>query len=134
MSSYPTDFLKENWNAIFIIIIIIFVLIFVFSSLGVTFNDNKIVKKVVTIEGLKTRGQGLKTTIKGDGLCDKFSSQPHELNKKCNELSEENCNATSCCGWLNKEKCVAGKADGPTFRSNKGKEFKVISWDFMKSK
>ena len=134
MSSYPTDFLKENWNAIFIIIISIFVLIFLFSSLGITFNDNKIVKKVVTIEGLKTSGQGLKTTIKGHGLCDKFSSQPHELNKQCNELSEENCNATSCCGWLNKEKCVAGKADGPTFHSIKGKEFKVTSWDFMKSK
>ena len=69
--------------------------------------------------------------ITGESICSLYSSKPSELNSKCNSLTETNCNATSCCGWLNGSSCVAGNAQGPTFRTKNGKNIEIntyITW------
>ena len=69
--------------------------------------------------------------ITGESLCTLYSSQPMELNNKCNMLTKQNCNSTSCCGWLNGSSCVAGGANGPTFRTTKGQAIEVKSYSYM---
>jgi hypothetical protein len=64
-------------------------------------------------------------------LCSLYASQPQVLNGKCGTLTEKNCNATSCCIWLNGASCVAGDASGPTFRTSKGKPIDVKSYSYQ---
>ena len=64
----------------------------------------------------------------GGSLCSLYASQPQVLNDKCGLLTETNCNVTSCCVWLNGTSCVAGGANGPTFRTSKGKPVEVKSY------
>ena len=66
--------------------------------------------------------------ITGESICSLYSSKPSELNSKCNSLTETNCNATSCCGWLNGSSCVAGNAQGPTFRTKNGKNIEINTY------
>ena len=66
--------------------------------------------------------------ITGNSLCSMYASNPAELNRKCNSLTEINCNSTSCCGWLNGNSCVAGDALGPTFRTKQGKNIDIKSY------
>ena len=66
----------------------------------------------------------------GDSLCTSFASQPMKLNESCGTLSKTNCNATSCCVWLNETSCVAGDKNGPTFRTTKGKPIEVENYMF----
>lgn len=66
----------------------------------------------------------------GDSLCTSFASQPMKLNESCGTLSKTNCNATSCCVWLNETSCVAGGKNGPTFRTTKGKPIEVENYMF----
>jgi hypothetical protein len=64
-------------------------------------------------------------------LCSLYSSQPMNLNEKCNSLTEGNCKVTSCCVWLNGKSCQAGDASGPTFRTKDGKPIDVDNYYFM---
>ena len=48
----------------------------------------------------------------GDAFC-KVYTNPTELASKCTTLTSDNCNATSCCIWVNGSKCVTGSASGP---------------------
>ena len=66
--------------------------------------------------------------ITGESICSLYSSKPAELNSKCGSLTETNCNATSCCVWLNGETCVAGNAQGPTFLTKNGKTIDVKTY------
>lgn len=70
-------------------------------------------------------------TISGESLCSLYASKPTELNSKCNSLTETNCNTTSCCVWLNGEKCVAGNSQGPTFLTTNGKNIDIKNYSFM---
>jgi hypothetical protein len=47
------------------------------------------------------------------------------VKKSCTKLTKKNCNATTCCVMLNGKKCVAGNQDGPTFKTDSGKDIKV---------
>jgi hypothetical protein len=67
----------------------------------------------------------------GGSLCSLYGSQPQVLNTKCGLLTETNCNATSCCGWLNGSTCVAGDRNGPTFRTSKGKPIDIQTYSFQ---
>jgi len=64
-------------------------------------------------------------------LCTLYGTQPLVLNEKCGALTEKNCNATSCCVWLNGTSCVAGNASGPTFRTTKGKPIEVQYYSYQ---
>jgi len=137
--------LKNNWGPISFIIIGLITFIGFFKVLGINLNinnKNKVVTKVITVEGFDTKDdsedainnendtENTNNNIYSDGLCDKYASQPHILNKQCNALTETNCKATSCCGWLNNESCVSGDESGPTFQSNNGKEINIKKWNY----
>lgn len=136
--------LKKNWGPISFIIIGLILFIGFIKVLGINLNvgnKNKVVRKVITVEGFESNEEpnkktdkktsvNTKSNIYSDGLCDKYSSQPHILDKHCNDLTETNCKATSCCGWLNNESCVAGDKSGPTFHSINGKEIITNKWEF----
>lgn len=50
----------------------------------------------------------------------------YNLEKKCNDLTQNNCNLTSCCVWMSGNKCKAGNENGPTF--NTGTDGKSIPY------
>jgi len=54
---------------------------------------------------------------------------------KCNTLTQNNCNKTSCCVWLNDDKidnkCVKGNVNGPTFNTDKNGKTVKSSYYFM---
>ena len=51
-------------------------------------------------------------------FCEVNRGSSGSLDSKCNSLTRNNCNDTSCCNWTSNKKCVAGGKDGPTFDSN----------------
>ena len=120
--AYIESFWKEQWYTILLFVVGMLTLLAFFSILGIKFEDdkNKTLKKIVTIEAFTPSNFS-------EGLCSTYSNDPPTLEKKCNMLSEKNCNLTSCCGWLNKETCVAGNKSGPNYQ-----DVKVTSWDFSK--
>jgi len=124
--AYIQDFWKEQWYNIIFVVVIMLTLIAGFSILGINFKEhqNKHLKKIVTIEAFGGSDYS-------NGLCSTYLSDPPTLEKKCNALSEKNCNLTSCCGWLNKSHCVAGNKTGPNYHSKNGKPITVSHWDFM---
>jgi hypothetical protein len=73
---------------------------------------------------------GSSEAITGESLCSIYSSKPQELTTKCGELTEKNCNSTSCCLWLNGQSCVAGNANGPTFRTTGGKNIDIKYYSY----
>lgn len=46
-----------------------------------------------------------------DVFCNKYSGT--QLENKCSELTEDNCNITDCCVFVNGVKCMAGSEIGP---------------------
>lgn len=109
-------FFSENGISIINVVIIFLMLIVMFSMLGINFNPikNKTVQKVVEIESF--------TCNRSDLL---------ENEKGCNTLSRPNCISTSCCGWLNEEKCVSSDTNHvyPNFLSDAtGNKIKITSF------
>ena len=49
-------------------------------------------------------------------------------------LTKENCNVTSCCIWLNQDKCVAGNELGPTFLTDENKKKINVDYFYYKNK
>ena len=114
-------FLRAQGAYIIMVVVIFFTFLTMFSILGVTFNpvEDKHIQKVVTIESFEDSDFI-------DGLCEKHSGEPHEIEEKCTALTEDNCNSTSCCVWLNGKKCVAGDSNGPTYHTHGGKDIDVL--------
>jgi hypothetical protein len=112
-------FLRTQGSYIIMIVVIFLTLLTLFSILGVTFTsvEDKHIQKVVTIESFDSDFS--------DGLCEKHSDEPHEIEEKCKALTEDNCNSTSCCVWLNGEKCVSGNRHGPTYHTDGDKDIDV---------
>jgi len=48
-----------------------------------------------------------------DAFCDKYQGTS-QLGEKCESLTEDNCNLTDCCVFVNGNKCMAGGANGPS--------------------
>ena len=109
-------FFSANGLSILNVVIIFLMFIVLFSMVGVNFNPpkNRKVQKVVEIEGFSCN------------LAD-----PPENEKQCNYLSKTNCISTSCCGWLNGEKCVSSDLHhrNPNFLSDaQGNKIIVKTW------
>ena len=106
---------------IFIVVIILFGIILVMNFFNIK-NKNKQpptkqLKEVVIIEKMS-----INTDLTYDNtasFCTSHDNLPSgsNLEESCNNLTNENCNSVSCCVLLNGEKCVAGDADGPTFKT-----------------
>jgi hypothetical protein len=143
-----TDFLKENYLNIAIAVAIIFGALIVFSINGWNFATtpkNPVLIQEVTMESMQNnnstdellgknkieyaQGDDLDTLKELDkmnmtpvsGFCEQYRGNSGELEKACNELTTSNCNETSCCvltGSKGSTKCVAGGADGPTYKTD----------------
>ena len=121
---YVRNFLKNKWKNILIFIIIMLFLLTFFSILGITFSENpstKKIKKTISIEGMSDAVDAVDAVdaIDDDYICTKHVKHPQVIDKMCNDLSEKSCKIISCCGWLNKEKCVGGDKFGPTYHPDK---------------
>lgn len=118
------------------VFLIIFVLIFammIISMYNLDMSPDSL-RHADTANQLK-----ISTTIEGfdkignQTFCDKYSSNPNNLNTECGKFGEGTCNTTKCCVWLNGEKCVAGDKNGPTFMSDDdGKQIEVKKYMFRK--
>ena len=86
----------------------IFVLLMIAVLNVILTNSNA--KEMVTIEGVETLATGARA------FCDSYKGSSSRLNSACGKLIENNCNETPCCVFTNK-KCVAGGANGPTYRN-----------------
>lgn len=49
-----------------------------------------------------------------NSLCTTYGSKPIEMEAACSALTGKNCMNSSCCVYVNGNKCVAGSALGPT--------------------
>lgn len=70
---------------------------------------------------------------KAESFCKSNSSSSNTLNKKCNQLTQNNCNSTSCCVWTSDAKCVAGNAEGPIFNTDNNGKTKDLDYYYYKN-
>lgn len=108
-------YFKENYISILNMVLLFLFFISFFAIMGVNFEtpQNKKITKVVEIEGFTCNA----------------NQEANEL--QCNTLSEDNCVATGCCGWLNGTTCVSSDTynKNPNFYSDaSGNAIKVKSW------
>ena len=120
------NFSRSNILNIFIGVIIIFALIILIDVSNLNLNpepSNKKVMQVVNIEALQNNNTN--TSINLNPISDFCKSSSDSLKSSCEKLTKKNCNSTSCCVVLNGDKCVAGNQDGPTFKTDSGKDITV---------
>jgi cytoskeletal protein RodZ len=65
------------------------------------------------------------TSINMSPVDDFCKSNSASLKESCAKLTKKNCNSTTCCVVLNGKKCVAGNQDGPTFKTESGKDISI---------
>ena len=120
-----SSFFKENIVSIITIAIVIIGILVISSMLGINFDTYKksSLDKIVTIE-----------TFENNSLCNVHKSNPIELNKKCQELTNDNCKVTGCCILLNGKKCVAGNLNGPIFLTDSSGNNINIDYFYYKNK
>lgn len=146
--AYPENFLQAHGAAILTIVVVLLSSLTAFQMLGISFAEptDEVIDRVVTIETMEQRADEkktkadteqqpkLSTSRRGLGVdvkpqwagsaCAVYSSQPHQLEAYCTNLSDSGCAAMDCCVWLNGERCAAGDAAGPTFHNVDVKYFR----------
>ena len=109
----------------------------IMNTLGINLNIEEHPKKliqVITMEAFqkqeKEKGQDQKGNITSgaDAFCQSYKGNSGNLNTACGNLTNKNCNATSCCILTSDQKCVAGNADGATY--NTDSNGKTINLDY----
>jgi hypothetical protein len=132
------NFIKENSKEIIIIVIVVFVLLVVMNIRGIDLNepkeDTKIVQQV-TVETVNTiepfeqeTDDNIQTLMSSSShnFCESYLGQSSGLEESCNQLTKTNCGEVKCCVYAN-DKCVAGDANGPTYKTDK--DGKLITMD-----
>ena len=148
--AYPEDFLQEHGPAILAVAIVLLTLLTAFQMLGISFAEptDEEIDKIVTIETMdqRTVSDNPSTVIYVDGnagscgrrggltpnlkpqwaghACARYSSQPHEMEAYCTNLSDSGCGRMDCCVWVNGDRCAAGDQDGPLFHNVDIKTFR----------
>jgi len=127
-----------NYVGILLVVSVITGMILLFTLKGVhldNYTPPKLVK-VVTIESMSSVGDvgdmnnvgnvSLDSiddmTNPGESFCKEYVGDSVHLEEACSKLTEKNCKNSSCCGWLNGNKCVAGGSAGPTYKTDDSKE------------
>lgn len=129
-----SKFLNENYETIMTISILFIGLLVIFSMLDIKFNDD-IKESNGDINNKKKQVRENLDTIKpSSNFCDPPNGSLLELNKKCEKLSKESCNVTSCCIWLNGEKCATGNELGPTFLTDENNNKINVDYYYYKNK
>jgi hypothetical protein len=115
-----------------------FALIVFINSVGLNLNQKQPQKKllqVVTIEGLSNASPNTSIIAnKNDSFCEHHRGSSHVLEESCGKLTQRNCNSTSCCVWTSNDKCVAGKATGPTFNTDDNGKTKNLDYYYYQNK
>jgi len=110
-------------------------LILFINSIGYNITDvstNKKLMHVYTMEGLTNPIDTSLIINKNDAFCENYRGSSGKLDDECKKLTNNNCNATSCCVWTSDNKCAAGGANGPTFNSDaKGKTIPLAYYYFQ---
>jgi len=115
-------------NFIFIIIFVGIIVLFypIFRKLFIPLFRNSFFKN--NLEHFTT------LNTMADSFCKNEEKSQIGLDAKCQQLTEQNCNSTSCCVWLNGEKCVAGGINGPTFNTDENGKTKEIDNYYYQNK
>lgn len=127
------EFAKQNIVEISIISLIIIFLLVVINIKGINLNqpipEPKLIQQV-TVESFVPEENVDKLLSKSDNFCDSYSGNGELLEKACNELTKDNCANIGCCVYIpsvDTGKCVAGDANGPTYKTDK--DGKLITAD-----
>jgi hypothetical protein len=123
-------FFKENYITIAVIVSVIFALLIIISIREWDLNppkpDSKLVQTVIveTFSVEEQESKLNKDAVKEiqnlmlspvDSFCQSHLGNSAELEKSCNQLTQDRCAETKCC-ILSEGKCVAGDAkNGPRF-------------------
>lgn len=144
------DFVKSNYIGIMIVVVGIIGGIVVMHIFNISFNTYPGPTELVPIATIETmtslNSTGIDTVIghvpgesetdvmmsPDKSFCKLYEGQSHNLEGACENLTRANCKKSSCCGWLNDSKCVAGNSSGPTFDSDStGKTLPIDTYYYM---
>ncbi len=126
------DFIKENVKEIVIIVVVVLFLLVLINIKGVDLNAPKPESKLVQQVTVETFSIDSEENIKKmmasplENFCESYLGNSMELEKSCNQLTENNCADVKCCVYGN-GKCVAGDISGPTYKTDK--DGKLITMD-----
>jgi hypothetical protein len=127
---------------VFIFVILILSIIIFINSIGLNLNykEPKKLLQVVTMEGLEKMEnmKNMDTSIilpssKSDSFCETQRGSSGALDKSCGNLTQKNCNTTSCCVWTSDSKCNAGNIQGPTFNSDFNGKTKKLDYYYFQN-
>ena len=134
-------FIKESYQIIILIILVVLLLLVLINIKGINLNEPKPESKLiqeVTVETfgtLDSNGRSMQDSeeniekMKANpvaSFCESYLGNSAELEGACNQLTETNCAQANCCVFTNR-KCVAGGADGPTYKTDT--DGKLITMD-----
>ena len=94
-------------------------------------EDTKIVQQV-TVETVEPFEQETDDNIQtlmsssSQNFCESYLGESSGLEESCNQLTKTHCGEVKCCVYGN-GKCVAGDANGPTYKTDK--DGKLITMD-----
>jgi hypothetical protein len=126
------DFINENGKEIIIVVVVVFFLLVLINIKGINLNEVKPKSKLVQKVTIETFEQESDESIKklmsssSENFCESYLGKTEELEKGCNQLTENNCGEVKCCVYGN-GKCVAGDVNGPTYKTDK--DGKLITMD-----
>ena len=120
------NFIKENMIEIVLIVIVVLFLLVLINIKGLDLNEPKPESKLVKGVTVETFEDNNNIINHFDNFCESYLGNSLELEKACNELTENNCNNIKCCVYGN-GKCVAGDINGPIYKTDK--EGKLITMD-----
>jgi hypothetical protein len=136
-----SNFLTGNYETILTLSVLFIGLLVIFSMLDIHFDDNNKIendfndKNNIFNKDINYKVKENLDTIKpSSNFCDPPNGSLLELNKKCEKLTKESCNVTSCCIWLNGEKCATGNELGPTFLTDENKNKINVDYYYYKNK
>uniref|UniRef100_A0A6C0ER07 Uncharacterized protein n=1 Tax=viral metagenome TaxID=1070528 RepID=A0A6C0ER07_9ZZZZ len=69
-----------------------------------------------------------------DSFCKSHTGSSGTLNESCGKLTKSNCVSTTCCVFLNGDKCVAGTQEGPTYNTDDKGRTKDIDYYYYQNK
>jgi regulatory protein YycI of two-component signal transduction system YycFG len=131
---------------IFIVSFLILSLIIFINFAGIYFNEpnyQKDLTNVITMEGLENNNILLNNPLlsnqnnplnlsSSDAFC-KVNKGAQQENS-CINLTQDNCNQTSCCIWTSDKKCKAGNQDGPLFGSDSNGKTIPLDYYYFQNK
>jgi regulatory protein YycI of two-component signal transduction system YycFG len=101
----------------FISIFIVMIIIFIILLFNIFFSKTII----ETLQDKKPPDMSIDMSISTD-FC---KSNLGSLKESCSKLTNNNCNMTSCCVVVNGKKCAAGSKNGPTYKTESGKNINI---------